>query len=369
MGSAATDRSVLSLARCGVVIGRLFGQVNYRTGEAFPSRPGRVLVGGGGWAKGAERVYGRVVAGEPVSVAAPRDTLGAQVEAAIAQWRASGDFTEQTLLRSQETATRFAARLRAQGVDDMTAVTQAHCQGFLEAMTRNGTPPELATRHSRRVVIRMLFRALRETGVPVSDPTLDLALPARTSRAARPLTDAEVTLGRAATRLGVTGSASLQRAVAWALGEATAITSEISQIRMRDLDDPVQPRWVRLPGTRRTDPRLGELTDWGATIVARQTRLLRDRRLPSATLLTYRGAGEPGQHVAQAAVCNAIAAVLSSAGLSAEPDVRPASIRNWAGRRLYDGGMPIEDVARRLGARRLDGAAEDIALDWRVTLT
>jgi hypothetical protein len=29
--------------------------------------------------------------------------------------------------------------------------------------------------------------------------------------------------------------------------------------------------------------------------------------------------------------------------------------------------MPIEDVARRLGARRLDGAAEDIALEWRIT--
>lgn len=100
-------------------------------------------------------------------------------------------------------------------------------------------------------------------------------------------------------------------------------------------------------------------------MVGRQVRILRDRHLPSSTLLTYRGAGEPGQQVAQAAVCNAIAATLAAAGLDDEPDVRPASVRNWAGRRLYDGGMPIEDVARRLGARRLDGAAEDIALVWR----
>jgi len=303
----------------------------------------------------------------PASVAAPEDILAAQIAAAVAQWRSTGDFTEQTLLRSQEIATRFAARLRVQGVTDMGAVTQAHCQGFVDAMTRQGAAPELSTRHSRRVAVRMLFRALRETGVPVHDPTMDLSLPPRTSRAARPLTDAEVSLCRAATRLGVTGSASLQRAVAWALGEATAITSEISQIRIQDLDDPDVPRWVHLPGTRRADPRLGELTDWGATIVARQVALLRERKLPSSTLLTYRGSGEPGQQVAQAAVCNAIAAVLTSAGLGGEPDVRPASVRNWAGRRLYDGGMPIEDVARRLGARRLDGAAEDIALDWRVT--
>ena len=293
------------------------------------------------------------------------DALEAQVEAAVESWRSSGEFTEQTLLRSAETVHRFAARLRAQGVADLSQVTAAHCAGFLEAFTREGRSPELSTMHARRVAVRMLFRALRQAGAVDGDPTLDLRLPPRTSRAARPLTDAEVTLARAATRLGASGSGSLQRAVAWALAEATAITSEISTVRVRDLDDPDQPRWVRLPGTRRTDARLGELTDWGAVVLARQVGLLRARGLASSTLLTYRGDGEPGQHVAQAAVCNAVAAVLAAAGLSQEPDVRPASVRNWAGRRLYDGGMPIEDVARRLGARRLDGAAEDIALVWR----
>ena len=34
--------------------------------------------------------------------------------------------------------------------------------------------------------------------------------------------------------------------------------------------------------------------------------------------------------------------------------MRPASLRNWAGRRLYDAGMPIEQVARRMGSRSLD---------------
>jgi integrase/recombinase XerC len=153
--------------------------------------------------------------------------------------------------------------------------------------------------------------------------------------------------------------------VAWALAEATAVTSEISTVRLADLDDPSGPRWVELPGTRRHDARLGELSDWGATVVARQARLLRDRGLPAGTLLTYRGTGQPGQHIAQAAVCNAIAAVLTAAGLGDEPDVRPSSVRNWAGRRLYNAGLPLERVARRLGARSLDAAAEDIALDWR----
>lgn len=291
--------------------------------------------------------------------------LATQVSDAIARWRGTGDFSPQTLLRSEETVHRFAQRLHAQGIDDLQAVSPANCQSFIDAMTSDGRQPELSTQHGRRVAMRMLFRAARENGIDVHDPTLDLRLPARTSRAARPLTDDEITLCRAASRLGVSGSATLQRAVSWALAEATAITSEISAVRVRDLDDPVTPRYVHLPGNRRITARLGELTDWGATIVARQTELLRHRRLPTTTLLTYRGAGEPGQHVAQAAVCNAIAAILTAAGLGEEADVRPASVRNWAGRRLYDAGMPIERVALRLGARSLDTAAEDVALTWR----
>lgn len=291
--------------------------------------------------------------------------LAEQVSAVMRAWEGGGEFSEQTLLRTAETARRFQKRLAASGVRKAEDITGVDCVGFIDAITKHGTPPELSTRHSRRVVVRMLFRTWREIGLDVGDPTLDLDLPARTSRAARPLTDAEIVLCRAATRLGQAGGTSLQRAVSWALAEATAVTSEVSAVRICDLDSPAAPRFVELPGTRRVDARVGELTDWGAAVVARQVALLRERNLPATTLLTYRGKGRPGQHVAQAAVCNAIGAVLDASGLSGEADVRPASVRNWAGRRLYDAGMPIEGVARRLGSRRLDAAAEDIALDWR----
>jgi len=298
----------------------------------------------------------------PSIAALPLADVMASVEA---RWSASGDFTEQTLTRCGETISRFARRLAAQGVTEVANVTAEHCRGFVIAPTLDGRPPELTTQHARRTALRMMFRTLREMGVDVGDPTLDLQLPARTATAARPLTDAEVTLCRASTRLGEAGAASLQRAVAWALGEATAVTSEISAVRVGDVDDPDAPRWVRLPGTRRHDPRLGELTGWGAAILSRQLRVLHDRRGTPATLLTYRGAGTPGQATAQAAACNAVGAVLALAGLAQEADVRPASLRNWAGRRLYDAGMPIEQVARRMGARSLDTVATDLALDWR----
>ena len=286
-------------------------------------------------------------------------------EQVIDVWATSGDFSEQTLQRCGETLGRFLRRQHALGVTNPTAFSTTHCRDFVMAHGLTGRPPEVSTMHARRTTLRMAFRALRELGYDVGDPTLDLPVPPRTGTAARPLTDVEVALCRTSARLGEAGSASLQRAVVWALGEATAVSSEISAIRVGDVDDPVTPRWVRLPGTRRHDPRLGELTDWGTVIVARQLELLREHRAGPGTLLTYKGAGVPGQATAQAAVCNALGAVLKYAGLASEPDVRPASLRNWAGRRLFDGGMPIDQVARRLGCRSLDAAAEDIGLEWR----
>lgn len=287
------------------------------------------------------------------------------VEAVRRRWASEEAFTPATLDKCGDAIARFATRLDRQGVRHPAEVTAAHCQGFVDAATTRGLPPELTTRHARRTALRMLFRSLREMGYDVGDPSLDLRLPARSDTTARPLTDLEVTLCRASSRMGEAGGRSLHRAVCWALGETTAVTSEISAVRVGDVDDRTAPRWVRLPGTRRHDPRLGELSDWGSRIIARQLELLTERRATPATLLTYRGQGIPGQAGAQSAVCNAIGGVLTLAGLTDEPDVRPASLRNWAGRRLYEAGLPIEKVAARMGARSLDSAAGDIGLTWR----
>ncbi len=292
-------------------------------------------------------------------------TLVRASEQVLAAWSKGEDFTEQTLARASEGVQRFTKRLTAQGVDTLEQVRPEHCAGFIDATTVKGSPPLLTSRHTRRTTLRMYFRTLRQLGHDVGDPTLDILLPVRTATTARPLTDDEVTLARVTARLGDAGTRSLQRAVCWALAEATAVTSEISAIRVRDVDDARAPRWVQLPGTRRHDPRAGELTDWGSLIVARQLQALTQSRHTSATLLTYKGRGTPGEAGAQASICNAIGAVLDSAGLAREPDVRPASVRNWAGRRLYDSGLPLEQVALRLGARTLDSAAADIGLDWR----
>jgi site-specific recombinase XerD len=293
------------------------------------------------------------------------DTLEGQRGAVLALWQSSPEVAEQTRLRATETVTRFATRLHASGTTSFADASPAACADFVHARTRDGREPELATKHARRVALHSLYRALRELGVTDRDPAIDIVLPPRTTRAARPLTDDEMVLCRTSSRLGRAGAASLQRAVAWALAETTAVTSEISTIRIRDVDDVAAPQWVSLPGTKRADARLGELSTWGAKMIARQVTYLQSIGADDDTLLTYKGKGRPGQHVAQAAVCNAIAATLESSGLADEADVRPASVRNWAGRSLYDNGARLEDVARRMGHRSLDACAEDIALEWR----
>lgn len=286
------------------------------------------------------------------------------LQAVVDQWRRGGLQSEQTVARVSETATRFAARLQATGVATFADATPSDAAGFVHARTRGGGEPEIATQHARRTAVRMLYRTLRTLGQPVGDPTLDLLLPGKGQLAARPLTDDELMLCRATAQLGWPDSARL-RAVVWALGETSAISSEITALTIGHLDDPTEPATVRLPGTRRHDPRTGALSDWGRRIIARHVTDLLARGATPDTALAYAGAAPPGGAKAQAAACNALRHVLDMAGFGPDADVRPASLRNWYGRRLYDSGTALEQVARALGHRTLDGCAEDIALTWR----
>ena len=301
--------------------------------------------------------------------AADQTELTAQVQLVVRHWRDAAEHTEQTRTRMSEIATRFSHRMTVLGITRLDAVTPAEARAFVLAPTWTGASPEVATQHARRTALRTLFRTARLLGLTTGDPTLDLALPSRGTRTSRPLSDDEVILCRASAQL-TRGAAASARITAWALGESGAVSSEISAVRIQDLDDPANPRSVNLPGTRRHDPRTARLTPWASTILQQRVRwLLSEVGANPSTLLAYGGAAPPGAAKAQASVCNALREVLHAAGLHEEPDVRPASLRNWVGRTAYDAGTSIEGVARLLGLRSLDAAAEDIALDWRATPT
>jgi hypothetical protein len=79
------------------------------------------------------------------------------------------------------------------------------------------------------------------------------------------------------------------------------------------------------------------------------------------TAIVYEG--NRGGASGQASASAAIAWTLRRAGLTADAAVRPVSVTAWAGRRLFDQGVALEEVARRLGIPSLDRTASFIGLD------
>jgi integrase len=147
-------------------------------------------------------------------------------------------------------------------------------------------------------------------------------LPARSSLPSRPLTDDEVALCRS---FSVSSLTETRRPAAWALAETSARTSEVPDIRVRDVD--IDEGRVWLWGSTKAEPRWGELTEWGCKQLARQVERVNSKG-PDA-LLIYEGARD--DKVAQISSCIAIGDILRLAGLAKEPDVRPHSVVAWAG--------------------------------------
>lgn len=239
-------------------------------------------------------------------------------------------------------------------VSTVEGVTPAIAESFVRATGADGQDPAVALMHLRRIAFRLLFRSARANGSGVGDPTLDLVLPPRSQLSTRPLSDDELALCRGHAYWSLSDC---RRAAAWALGEATCRSSELAHITVADVDLDEGRVWVH--GGRTTAARWGVLTDWGAVQVGRRMRELGD---DPARRLVY--SGKAGGESGQASSCLAILDVLTRAGLAAEPDVRPASIAGWAGRRILAETGRIDEVARRLGMASLDRAARFIAYDW-----
>ena len=158
--------------------------------------------------------------------------------------------------RVEPTIVGFLAFLETQGIDHLDVVTEESCSTFIGSRLQSGQPASLATQHNRRSALRAIFNAARREGLVAGDPTIDLDLPPAQSPPTRPLTDVEVDSCR-----DVAWWSSSRVAAAWALAEATARGSEIAEVTAVDID--LDRSVVRLPGGARTEPRTGELTDWG----------------------------------------------------------------------------------------------------------
>ena len=297
----------------------------------------------------------------PVSPPHPEPLLPASVlELVLKELKRTELLTDQSVQRMAELMARFTIYVdRGHGLCSVSEIAEKHVEGFVVAPSGVGSQlrrPSVATMHLRRSALRLYFRTVRQLGLCSGDPTLDLVLPARSSLHLRPLTDDEVALCRS---FSVSSLTETRRPAAWALAEATARTSEIPHIRIRDID--VDEDRVWLWGSTKTEPRWGRLTEWGCKQLARRVERVKDRG-PDA-LLAYDGALD--DKVAQISSCIAIADILRLAGLSQELDVRPHSVVAWAGRRMLSETGHIEAVAKALGARSLDRAASLIDWEWR----
>jgi site-specific recombinase XerD len=238
------------------------------------------------------------------------------------------------------------------GLRELDAVRIEHVRNFVGAPRPGGKAPSIATMHLRRSAARLLYETARRLGLASGDPTLDLALPARSELHRRPLTDDEITVCRS---FATHSLSETRRPAAWALAEATVRTSEIPHILPSDIGLASGRVWIH--GGSKTDARWGRLTDWGA-------KRLKERlaSLSEDHPIVYHGKGSPESR--QASSCAAIAQTIQRAGLAGEPDIGPSSVAAWAGAKAFREGASIEQVARMLGIRSLDRAARFIGWDW-----
>jgi hypothetical protein len=277
-------------------------------------------------------------------------------DAVIDALQESGVLSAQSLPRVVDLFELFCAFAdRVFSLGSLSAVSTPVVSDFVHTPTAEG-PPSTATMHLRRTTIRLVFRTARSLGLADSDPTLDLDLPPRSSLRTRPLTNDEVELCRMASLRSLT---STRLAAAWALAEASARTAELGHIRADHLD--LGAGRVRLHGSPRVESRWAPLSEWGRVQLERRLRAIGGSD-PAQPVL-YEGAG--GDYHRQAASCVTIKDILRRAGLATESDVRPLSVTAWAGRQVLAETGQIDEVARRLGFRSLDGAARLIDWDWR----
>jgi integrase/recombinase XerC len=201
----------------------------------------------------------------------------------------------------------------------------------------------------------MLFRAARQAGIAVGDPTLDLTIAPQSRSRARPLTDDEVAECRGASTWSL---GSTRRSATWALAEATCRSGEIPAITVGDVH--LDMGVVNIRGGGRCAPRHGLLTPWGKEQIARRIETVGSE--PSTPLVYV---GEDPRLGGLVSANSTITQVLQRAGLADEPDVRPSSVVAWAGLQVLESTGRIEDVAKALGLKSLDRAAEFIGWEWQ----
>ena len=267
-----------------------------------------------------------------------------QVAPRVAVARVIGDLREQGALAPETIRNwthvmgQFAQFLElGHGIRTLEAVDPGIVRAFLTAPSGDGALPNPSVQHLRRCAVRCFYRTARQLGLATGDPTLDVEVPAWRPQVFRPLTDGEVEICRAIAAAGSTG---LPRVV-WALCEATARTGELPCLTWADLD--LDNERVRLPGTKSTAARWGELTDWGLQQLPTRPGRAADRDAPLVPATRRKSP------ISSSTAVSIVTGILTRAGLDRTMGVRPASIAAWVGRSVFGETGRIDLVATRCG--------------------
>lgn len=224
----------------------------------------------------------------------------------------------------------------------------------------------LGTKHSRRSAMRLIFKTCRVLGLDDRDPAVDIVLPPRQERAARPLTDDEMQRCQDA---WFRTTAETRLPCALALAMSGAMPSEAAAMSVEDVW-PEHRRALAHGGASVAPPRWLELGDWAAEQAARRVdHLARTPRRqfepadrPRGLVYASRLAAE--DRTRKQRTSDAVLTVLRLVGLD-DPEIRPTSVTEWFAAKVYEQTGSVEHVAARLGLVSLDTAANIVGLDWR----
>ena len=241
-------------------------------------------------------------------------------------------------------------------IDDIQNIRREHVEAFVKSATNGGgipRKPGMSTQRNRMGGVRSAFRASRQVGYELPDPTIDIVILIDRTIEACICTDADIEKLRDGSPQELFDSS---YAALLALAEAGASNGEIREIRVGDID--LDEGVVHLPGNARIDERSNPLTEWGIALL--RARL--ERLGPDDFVVWNAYGAQPSE-----ATISQMFRQIASYGNVGRRGYSINSVRGWRARAIYMETGRIQDAAIFLGSRSLDSTVAMIGLEWRQT--
>jgi hypothetical protein len=249
---------------------------------------------------------------------------------------------------------RFVRWCNVHGFDHITSIKRKEVESFIYSPTFAGGKafrPGWSTIRNRRTYLRRVFRASRQIGYELFDPTVDVELVLERTTPSPICNDTDIDRLRTGAPLELFETS---YAALLALAEAGSTNGEVRQVRVCDvnLDDGV----VYLRGSARIDERVNPLTDWGMKVMRERISHLEGD--------DYVVVNSVGAQCSEAVISQMFRQI-SEYGHVGRSRLNINSVRGWRARCIYMECGQIQDAALFLGNRSLDATAELIGLEWR----